>query len=71
MKTELDVRRELKEVRSLLEGARRSGREDADMLYGAQQALGWVLDQLRSPSDMEKCILDVAGEWHRQEQLDK
>jgi hypothetical protein len=32
------------------------------MLYGAQQALGWVFDQLQPPTELEKTIREVAKE---------
>jgi hypothetical protein len=45
----------------LLKQARDRGEYHA-MLYGAQQALGWVLDQLQSPTELEKTIREVAKE---------
>jgi hypothetical protein len=61
MKSELEVQRELHSIRALLKPARDRGEYHA-MLYGAQQALGWVLDQLQSPTELEKTIREVAKE---------
>ena len=59
MKTQAKIERELVKVRDLLKQCRDSG-SDEDMLYGAQQALGWVLGQLQSPSKLAELIEDTA-----------
>ena len=68
MKNEIDIRRELREVRRLLAKARAEARvdddADIDMLYGAQQALGWVLEELGSPSDLDREIRKIAIASH-------
>lgn len=61
MKTELEMRRELKSVRSLLAENRRNG-IDIDILYGAQQALAWIIEEARSPSELESVIRQIAEE---------
>ena len=61
MKTESEIRLELNEVRQLLSKLRANGlHDDIDMLYGAQQALGWILGELEPPSEMEKMIYLLA-----------
>jgi hypothetical protein len=59
VKTELEVRRELREVRKLLKALRAEG-EDVDMMYGAQQALIWLLGDGKKPSELEKMIHELA-----------
>jgi hypothetical protein len=59
--TELEVARELKSVRRLLAEYRANGEND-EMLYGAQQALVWVLGRGLSPSRLEEVIHEVAKE---------
>lgn len=61
MRTLDEIEKELLEVRALLKKRRDDGSEDTDMLYGAQQALGWVIEKLRSPSEVEKAIERVAA----------
>ena len=56
MKTEAEIRQELQEVRKRLAKIRAVGSDDTETLYGAQQALGWVLGELGSPSDLERII---------------
>jgi hypothetical protein len=65
MKTETEIEQELLEVRRLLAKRRDAGSEDTDMLYGAQQALGWVIEKLKSPSKLETTIERVA-DWLEQ-----
>jgi hypothetical protein len=60
MKTEVEVRCELARVRHLLQQARDRGDEHGE-LYSAQQALGWVLDELQAPSDLEATIREVGA----------
>jgi hypothetical protein len=55
VKTEAEIWHELQKVRALradYESAGVKGR-GIDMLHGAEQALGWAIDRLRSPSDTE------------------
>lgn len=61
MKTELEIRRELRAVRAMLEAKRVAGSEDTDTLYGAQQALGWMLGELRSPTELEAAVHAAAA----------
>jgi hypothetical protein len=62
MKTELEVRRELRAVRAMLKAKRDAGSEDTETLYSAQQALGWVLGELRSPTELESAIAMCAAD---------
>lgn len=64
MRTETEIEKELREVRRLLKTCRDGG-DDEDMLYGAQQALGWVIEKLQSPSEFEVTIKHIA-EWLEQ-----
>jgi hypothetical protein len=59
MRQELEVAKELKRVRDLLKEYR-ANKWDEDMLYGAQQALVWVMEQGISPSELEETIQFVA-----------
>lgn len=61
MKTKTEIEIETLKVRAMLEAARSRGDEDTDMLYGAQQALGWVLGELRSPTDLEDFVRTTAA----------
>jgi hypothetical protein len=58
MKTELEIREELARMRILLQQARDRG-DDTDILHGAQQALGWTLDELQSPTEFEATIREL------------
>lgn len=60
MKTKAEVEQQLREVRAILEADRARGSKDTDMMYGAQQALGWVLGELKAPAEMEKFITALA-----------
>jgi hypothetical protein len=60
MKTADEIEFELSRVRQLLRLHRASGDEDNGMLYGAQQALGWIIEGLQSPSMLENTIAEVA-----------
>ena len=51
----------MKSVRKLLAECRVRG-EDEDMLYGAQQALLWMLQRGISPTELEATIVAVAAE---------
>ena len=62
-KTKAEIEVELVKVRGLL--ARLRARADVDeddtsMLYGAQQALIWMLGRGGSPSDLQDLIEDLA-----------
>jgi NAD-dependent SIR2 family protein deacetylase len=59
MRRELEIHQELKRVRKLLAQYRVNDWDDS-LLYGAQQALVWMLEQGVSPSELEKTILEVA-----------
>jgi hypothetical protein len=59
MTTEIEIVRELKRVRELLAAYRANG-DNEDMLYGAQQALVWVLGRGISPSELEQAIQEIA-----------
>lgn len=53
MKSETEIWRELQRVREL-NAAAVAGRQRPNlMLHGAEQALGWVIEQLRSPSETD------------------
>ena len=56
MRTEQEIRQELKAVRGHLEKYRANECDDIQMLYGAQQALGWVLNEAKAPSEVEEII---------------
>ena len=60
MKTELEVRRELKAVQAQLRRARADG-EPCDMAYGAQQALTWMLGTGMAASEVEEIIAMAAA----------
>jgi hypothetical protein len=61
MRSETEIRRELKRVRHLLKEMRDAGQQDeTDLLYGAQQTLCWILKDGRSPSDVEQLIHKLA-----------
>ena len=53
MKGQGEIWRELQRVRELNAAASTAGHKPNLMLHGAEQALGWVLEQLRSPADTE------------------
>lgn len=53
MKSETEIWRELQRVRELNAAAVAGGRKPNPSLHGAEQALGWVIEQLRSPSDTD------------------
>jgi len=59
MRTEEQVVHELQRVRARLRKARKKD-ADIDMLYSAQQALGWVLGTLRAPATLEDFIQKAA-----------
>lgn len=59
MRTKNEIERELRAVRKRLSEIRAAGSEDTDTLYGAQQALGWVLGELSSPTQLELLIEQV------------
>ena len=62
MRTEAEIREELSEVRRLRREAIEACDEDSSaVLYSAQQALGWVLGELKSPSDLGMLLREVAG----------
>jgi len=56
MKTEAEIKKELRKVRALLAKKRKAGVDDVDILYGAQQALGWIVENLGSPSGLDRTI---------------
>jgi hypothetical protein len=58
MKTEVEIREELARIRILFQQARDQG-DDTNILYGAQQALGWTLDELQSPTELEATIREL------------
>lgn len=53
MKSQTEIWRELQRVRELNAAAVTAGQRPNLMLHGAEQALGWVIEQLRSPSETE------------------
>lgn len=55
MKTEKQIRAELALVRAAFKRDRDQGEENL-VLYGAQQALGWVLGDLMAPSDLDEAM---------------
>ena len=62
VRAELEIARELKRVRKLLVEIRENG-DDQKLMYGAQQALVWVLKQGISPSELDATISSVAEEF--------
>jgi hypothetical protein len=58
MKAKAAIEEELRKVRELLKQLRDENCDD-DMLYGAQQALGWALGEAQSPSRLEKIIQNI------------
>lgn len=63
MQTALAVRRELDEVRARLARAREQHDDKAiDILWGAQQALGWVLGELHAMSTLADIIEAVTDD---------
>jgi hypothetical protein len=66
MMRELEIARELKRVRTLLR-QRRATDGETDILYGAQQALSWVLERGVSPSELVAVIEKLAEELARDE----
>lgn len=61
MKTEAEAVAELAAIRKRLERDRSLNRNN-ELLYGAQQALGWMLNELGSPSELDDFILKLAKE---------
>ena len=64
VRTELEVARELKRVRKILADIRadngEAGDADENIMYGAQQALVWMLRQGMSPIQLDAVILKLA-----------
>ena len=60
MRTEQEIRQELKAARDHLEKYQANECDDTEMLYGAQQALGWVLSKAKAPSEVEEIIQSAA-----------
>lgn len=61
MKTRIEIERELTKVRRALKRHREAGLEDdTDMLYGAQQALGWIVEGKQPMSRLQKTIEHIA-----------
>jgi hypothetical protein len=67
VKTEQQVRTELVRVREVLKRARDEDGEEEAVLYGAQQALGWVLGELRAPSQLEAILVRLSYMTREQE----
>ncbi len=64
MKSETAIKRELRAVRAALAKRRAAGEEDgAGVLYGAQQALGWIVEDLAPPSRYDRIIDKIAAHW--------
>ena len=64
MKTQREIVSELRSVRTALASIRDEGSNTlmfGDMMYGAQQALVWMLDEGRSPSSLQ-CLIDELSE---------
>lgn len=59
MKQELEIARELKKVRVLL-GELRANGENTSLMYGAQQALVWMMGQGMPPTELCGLIQRVA-----------
>ena len=66
MRSELEVRRELKVLQAQLRRARAAG-EPCDMAYGAQQALTWMLGTGMAASSVEEIITMAAAMIEAQE----
>lgn len=61
MKTKNDVIVELIKVRGQLAKLRNdSGEDETSMLYGAQQALVWMVNEGMSPSELHDVIHDLS-----------
>ena len=67
MKTELEVRRELREIRRLMAKERDRGQMPDSMNYGAQQALAWALGKASSPSELAALVDEVLEELEEEE----
>ena len=64
MKSRNDIIVELVKVRGQLAKLRNDSEDDnTDMLYGAQQALVWMLEDGMSPSSLHDLIQDLAEEF--------
>jgi hypothetical protein len=61
--TKAEIARELRNVRALLRTKRANG-EDISGLYGAQQALAWVVEGKMAPSKAEAMIDRIAEDYH-------
>ena len=63
MKSETDIQRELFNIKRMLAEMRTNSNIDStetDMLYGAEQALSWVIGGFRSPTEVEEIIREAA-----------
>ena len=63
MRSRAEITVELVKVRAILAKLRSDdhGDEDStDMMYGAQQALAWLVEKAMSPSDLHDVISDLA-----------
>jgi hypothetical protein len=69
MKTELEVRRELKAIRAYLERLRADSElangASHGMAYGAQQALTWMLGTGMAPSEFEEMYRAVKAKLEK------
>lgn len=58
MRSEIEVYRELQESKRIF-------KERGDMmLYGAINALAWVLEKTKSPSEIDKICMKIVDGWH-------
>jgi hypothetical protein len=56
VKTEEQIRDELELVRAAIKRDREQQGEENLVLFGTQQALGWVLGELMAPSDVDAAV---------------
>ena len=71
MKTEGEVWREYQKIRELLAQYDAVGVKETTMLRGAQQCLGWVLDQLRSPAEADDVMRRFAMHNRKRAMMDR
>jgi hypothetical protein len=68
MRSRAEITVELVKVRAILAKLRSDDGEDStDMMYGAQQALAWLVEKAMSPSDLHDVISDLAEELEQDE----
>ena len=58
MKSRYQITQELESLRHLQRSKRHNGTRD-DLICGSIQALGWILGQCESPSELEKRIDNI------------